>query len=107
MRVRRYAVCGLQLELMGPKSVRSGKTVLLVCSTSDGEPVRFTWYRSGLVLNNVDKIKIHNSPESSVLTLFSVSQADSGNYTCLAGNGLVEQRITSALTVEGNCRPVS
>lgn len=96
-----YPVDGLQLDLMGPKSVRNGKTVIMVCSTSDGDAVRFAWYRSGLALNRGDNIKIHNSPESSVLTILNISHTDSGNYTCMGGTGLVEERITSMLIVEG------
>lgn len=91
----------VQLERMNFKVAKSGRVVNFVCTVISGEITEFLWTRDGHMIKNGEHFRIINRPESSFLTIKSVSQNDAGNYTCVAKNLYSEDRVSSTLTVEG------
>ncbi|XP_038673099.1 HEPACAM family member 2-like isoform X2 [Scyliorhinus canicula] len=77
------AVCKPHIEPV-PKVPQTGGNVTLQCSVSEGNLVRYSWYRCGRPLpHGVNYQLSHNN---SSLTLVNAQETDVGVYTCTAAN---------------------
>lgn len=75
-----------------------------VCGVSQGDlPLRLTWLKDGESLLPSLAINISNLDQyTSILSITSLSQIHSGNYTCVASNQADEVKFTAMLQVKGN-----
>uniref|UniRef100_A0A3B1K7U9 Neurotrimin n=1 Tax=Astyanax mexicanus TaxID=7994 RepID=A0A3B1K7U9_ASTMX len=87
----------VQLVVNYPPTVLEGRDVgvtlgqrgVLQCEADAVPEADFEWYRDDRrIFNGFDGIEIENSGALSKLTFFNVSEADYGNYTCIAINKL-------------------
>ncbi|XP_051971988.1 neurotrimin isoform X3 [Xyrauchen texanus] len=87
----------VELTVNYPPSVSEGRDVgvtlgqrsVLQCEADAVPEADFEWYRDEMrILNDFDGIEIENAGVLSKLTFFNVSEADYGNYTCVAINKL-------------------
>ncbi|KAK6469734.1 carcinoembryonic antigen-related cell adhesion molecule 1-like [Huso huso] len=74
-----------QASITGPDSAAEGSSVTFTCSAQSLPPCNYTWY-----FNGADAV------QGSQYKIASVSNADSGSYTCVAWNS-VTGRNTSAV----------
>jgi hypothetical protein len=74
-----------------------------VCGVAQGDlPLRLTWLKDGDVLPSMG-VNISNLDQyTSILSITSLSQVHSGNYTCVASNQADEVKFTAMLQVKGN-----
>ncbi|XP_077361949.1 opioid-binding protein/cell adhesion molecule [Festucalex cinctus] len=64
-----------------------GQKGVLQCEASAVPRADFEWYKEERRLSNkINRIKIENQGKQSTLIFFNVSEADYGNYTCVAIN---------------------
>ncbi|KAM9729185.1 neurotrimin isoform 2-T3 [Menidia menidia] len=69
--------------------VTLGQTGVLECEADAVPEAAFEWYKDDRrILNDFDGVEIVSSGSLSKLTFFNVSDADYGNYTCVAANRL-------------------
>lgn len=75
-----------------------------VCGVSQGDlPLRLTWLKDGDSLMPSMGVNISNLDQyTSILSITSLSQVHSGNYTCVASNQADEVKFTAMLQVKGN-----
>lgn len=75
-----------------------------VCGVSQGDlPLRLTWLKDGDNLLPSLGVNISNLDQyTSILSITSLSQIHSGNYTCVASNQADEVKFTAKLQVKGN-----
>uniref|UniRef100_A0A8C2FYJ1 Neurotrimin n=1 Tax=Cyprinus carpio TaxID=7962 RepID=A0A8C2FYJ1_CYPCA len=87
----------VELTVNYPPSVSDGKDVgvtlgqrgVLQCEADAVPEADFEWYRDDRrIFNGFDGIEIEDAGAFSKLTFFNVSEADYGNYTCVAINKL-------------------
>jgi hypothetical protein len=87
----------------GDSPVHSGQTAQVTCLVSEGDlPLNITWsfqggvidLHSGVVTTNIGK-------KASSLLIDSVSEVQSGNYTCTAQNRAGSSDYTASLDVYG------
>jgi len=81
-----------------------GMRVSVHCAVSNyAEDVRFTWLKEELILSGGGQGSriVQLDPFSSILSIENVSQVNTGNYTCLAGNPFGNSSHTASLTVFG------
>ncbi|XP_073688494.1 protein CEPU-1-like [Garra rufa] len=87
----------VELTVNYPPSVSDGRDVgvtlgqrgVLQCEADAVPEADFEWYRDDRrIFNGFDGIEIEDSGALSKLTFFNVSEADYGNYTCVAINKL-------------------
>lgn len=76
---------------------------LFSCAVISGlKPFAFEWTFNRKPLKANSNIKIENSENFSFLSIQSVKQSNSGNYTCLAKNAVGSDFILFNLNVKGN-----
>lgn len=75
-----------------------------VCGVSQGDlPLRLTWLKDGDNVLSSLGVNISNLDQyTSILSITSLSQVHSGNYTCVASNQADEVKFTAMLQVKGN-----
>lgn len=75
-----------------------------VCGVSQGDlPLRLAWLKDGDNLLPSLGVNISNLDQyTSILSITSLSQVHSGNYTCVASNQADEVKFTAMLQVKGN-----
>lgn len=75
-----------------------------VCGVSQGDlPLRLTWLKDGDNLLPSMGVNISNLDQyTSILSITSLSQVHSGNYTCVASNQADEVKFKAMLQVKGN-----
>lgn len=75
-----------------------------VCGVSQGDlPMRLTWLKDGEIILPSSVVNISNLDQyTSILSITSLSQIHSGNYTCVASNQADEVKFTAMLQVKGN-----
>lgn len=75
-----------------------------VCGVSQGDlPLRLTWLKDGDNLLPSMAVNISNLDQyTSILSITSLSQIHSGNYTCVASNQADEVKFMAMLQVKGN-----
>ncbi|MGH0154373.1 UNVERIFIED_CONTAM: hypothetical protein FKN15_026938 [Acipenser sinensis] len=74
-----------QVSITGPDSAAEGSSITFTCSAQSMPPCNYTWY-----FNETE------TAQGSQYKIASVSNADSGSYTCVAWNSVTE-RNTSAV----------
>ncbi|OTF72273.1 hypothetical protein BLA29_007107 [Euroglyphus maynei] len=75
-------------------------TFPLNCALISGsKPIFFEWYRNGERI--IDRIKIDNQEQISVLSLSNIQTIDSGKYECLAKNQFGQDSIATNILVKG------
>jgi hypothetical protein len=66
-------------------------------------PLRLTWLKDGENLLSSSSVNISYLDQyTSILSITSLSQMHTGNYTCVAGNQADEVKFTAILLVKGN-----
>ncbi|XP_056096229.1 neurotrimin isoform X2 [Rhinichthys klamathensis goyatoka] len=87
----------VELTVNFPPSISDGRDVgvtlgqrgVLLCEADAVPEADFEWYRDDRrIFNGFDGIEIENDGALSKLTFFNVSEADYGNYSCVAVNKL-------------------
>ena len=81
----------------------SGSRARVICGLTRGDlPVLFQWLKDGQPLLPEIDVQITNLDAfSSLLTIASLADRHSGNYTCMATNPAGQDHYTTALTVKG------
>ena len=97
-----FAVSSLALEPLSSKTTRTGSSVTLSCALARGDKnVDFSWTRNGLLIQESLRLEILKRKRTSALIIDSVEVSDAGRYTCIASDGLSEDRSAAELIVEG------
>lgn len=91
----------LKLDIHGPDKVKSGRTLVLTCTLVEGGDVRFSWFKDGRVLTAGARTALTSTSETSVLTIKHIASEDGGEYSCLAQDGLSEERKVKRVRIEG------
>ncbi len=77
----------------------------LVCGVSEGDlPLEFKWLKNGRVLSQqwTNDIEISNLDSFSTMLRFSsLSEKESGIYTCKINNSFSESEFSAKLSVQG------
>ncbi|KAJ8368321.1 hypothetical protein SKAU_G00083490 [Synaphobranchus kaupii] len=69
--------------------VALGQRAILLCQAESEPAAEFEWYKEDKrITNEIEGIEIENTGEFSKLTLFNISEAGYGNYTCVTINKL-------------------
>lgn len=89
------------LEPISSEEVEVGQSATFLCKLREGHEVEFSWTRDGLVVKADDRIEVAKMKRSSLLSIDSVQLSDRGVYTCVASNGLSEDRQSGRLTIKG------
>ncbi|KAG8228359.1 hypothetical protein J437_LFUL006810 [Ladona fulva] len=94
---------------LNPFSTRSdlhlGERVGLQCTVSRGDPpLLIEWLKDGLPLpRSAPGLLVRAIDEfTSIVSIAALSPAHSGNYTCVARNGVAQASHSAALSVNGN-----
>lgn len=95
----------LKLDIHGPERVKSGRSLILTCALIEGGNVRFSWFKDGRILSSALRTAISSTAETSILTVSNTATQDSGEYSCLARNGLSEARKSKRIHIEGSRLP--
>uniref|UniRef100_A0A8C8AK76 Ig-like domain-containing protein n=1 Tax=Otus sunia TaxID=257818 RepID=A0A8C8AK76_9STRI len=78
-----------------------GSSALLECKVSGSPPISVAWFRNGLKLVNGEKHQISFSDNLCILEVNSLSDSDTGTYTCKATNIAGSDECSAVLTVQG------
>ncbi|GBM75398.1 Hemicentin-1 [Araneus ventricosus] len=84
-----------------PPSLTVGTRASTVCSTSTGSGLQFQWLRNGQRLEQSSNIQIRSYTDSSMILIESLSEDDSGNYTCVVKSDQKADSFTAILVVLG------
>ncbi|KAG8174643.1 hypothetical protein JTE90_019624 [Oedothorax gibbosus] len=76
-----------------------GKRITATCTTSSGEKMEFKWLKNGKTLSKGLNVDIRSYPDLSTLVIDSLSEEDSGNYTCNVNSRGVTASYTTSLQV--------
>lgn len=78
-----------------------------VCGVSSGDPpLVVSWLKEGQPLTPALGVNVSAlDPYSSLLSISSLDQRHSGDFTCVASNPAAEVRYTAKLQVKGNVVP--
>ncbi|GBM46999.1 Titin [Araneus ventricosus] len=76
-----------------------GKRVITLCTTTTEEKVEFKWLKNGQEITKNNKINVRSFPELSHLIIESLTESDSGNYTCIASSRGISESYTATLLV--------
>lgn len=90
------------ITVLSPSDASVGEAVSLVCNAHKGKNLEFSWTKSGLLIQQNDRISIANTRRSSMLSFESVGSADNGNYTCVASDGVSVARKHVFVSIHGN-----
>ncbi|PRD23084.1 UNVERIFIED_CONTAM: Dscam2 [Trichonephila clavipes] len=82
-----------------PPSLTVGTRASTVCSTSKGTGLQFQWLRNGKRLDQSTNIQIRSYTDSSMILIESLSEEDSGNYTCIVKSDRKTDSFTAVLVV--------
>lgn len=78
-----------------------GSSALLECKVLGSPPISVAWFRNGLKLVNGEKHQISFSDNLCILEVNSLSDSDTGTYTCKATNVAGSDECSAVLTVQG------
>lgn len=90
------------LEPISSEEVEIGQSATFVCKLRAGHGIEFSWTRDGLLVKADGRIEVVKTRKSSMLSIESVQMSDRGLYTCVASNGLAEDRQSGRLTIKGS-----
>lgn len=81
-----------------------GMRTRTVCGVSSGDPpLAVSWLKDGQPLTPALGVNVSAlDPYSSLLSISSLAQRHSGDFTCVASNPAAEVRYTAKLQVKGN-----
>lgn len=85
------------------EAVFYGESIQVMCHIPKGDmPIRFTWlFRNRPLEKNDAVIVTKMGDRSSILAIPSVSERNTGNYTCTASNMVASTNHTAKLNVQG------
>lgn len=78
-----------------------GSSALLECKVSGSPPISVDWFRNGLKLVSGEKHQMSFSDNLCILEVNSLSNSDTGTYTCKATNVAGSDECSAVLTVQG------
>ncbi|KAG8173632.1 hypothetical protein JTE90_000473, partial [Oedothorax gibbosus] len=82
-----------------PIGSRIGQRISTTCTTTGGKKPIFEWLKDGKVLKEGHSIKFSTIYDVSTIVIESVSENDSGNYTCVANSEGISDSFTTPLNV--------
>lgn len=91
------------ISVLGPAEASVGEAVSFMCNAIKGKNLEFSWTKSGLLLQENDRISFANTRKSSMLSFESVNPSDSGNYTCVASDSITVARKHISIRILGKC----
>lgn len=84
-------------------NVELHESFLLACNIASGsKPIQFEWSRNGQILTQQSGLSVDLKPSSSSLTIDSIRQEHSGNYSCRASNRFGSDSQSTFLLVKGS-----
>uniref|UniRef100_A0A8C3KJK6 Ig-like domain-containing protein n=1 Tax=Calidris pygmaea TaxID=425635 RepID=A0A8C3KJK6_9CHAR len=78
-----------------------GSSALLECKVSGSPPISVAWFQNGHKLVSGEKYQISFSDNLCILEVNSLSNSDTGTYTCKATNIAGADECSAVLTVQG------
>lgn len=75
--------------------------MITTCATTTEGKVEFKWLKNGKEIVKNPKINVRSFPELSNLIIDSLTEDDSGNYTCIAFARGISESFTTILQVLG------
>jgi Immunoglobulin domain len=86
-----------------------GMRTRIICGVARGDlPLRLIWLKDGETLMPLLGANVSSLDQyTSILSISSLSNLNSGEYTCVASNQASEVRYTASLKVKGNVKPLS
>jgi receptor-type tyrosine-protein phosphatase zeta len=92
-------------DLNGATEVDAGKDVIFTCvaKTDPKETIQYRWKKGGAFIKDLADLQISCENNCAVLRIREARGKHSGNYTCLASNGIDEDQRTIELKVKGGC----
>ena len=72
-----------------------------VTDPAEDSKLRIEWRRNGETIDYEREGRISKNMADNSLTIGSVAVGDSGEYTCIASNGLDSDEVTAQLVVKG------
>ena len=89
------------------QEVNATVNVVFNCQAStdpaEESKLRIEWKRNGEPIDYEQEGRISKNMADNSLTISQVVVDDSGEYTCVASNGLDSDEVTAQLTVKGEC----
>jgi Immunoglobulin I-set domain len=82
-------------------TVEEGSPISLECRVAGEPEPLIRWYKEGRPLTHGPGFDIRKNGDRASLTMYSVSEKDSGRYTCIAQNPAGENSSSSTLIVNG------
>ena len=92
---------GTLISVLGPGEATVGEAVSFMCNVIKGKNLEFSWTKSGLLIQQDARISFANTRKSSMLSFESVTSSDSGNYTCVASDGITVARKHISIKING------
>jgi len=81
---------------------KEGNNVTVSCSAIGNPSPSITWTKNGSIISTAADSRITFGADNKTLTITNVSRADSGQYKCVASNGL-GKATSSAATMDVQC----
>lgn len=86
----------------GDEEINSGETVSIQCTVLKGDPpLNITWLLNGRPISNDEGVTVMKMKRISTLSIDSVQDVHSGNYTCVVENPAGSDRFSTTLNVNG------
>ena len=97
----------------GPASrdVNASENVVFRCEAitdpAENSKLRIEWKRNGETIDYEREKRVSKNMADNSLTIGTVAVGDSGEYTCVASNGLDTDEVTAQLIVKGESSQLS
>ena len=85
------------------KEVRKGSHVTLSCDANGNPSPSISWTKNGVLLNKTGDPRISFTQQNRKLTMKNVSEADNGEYQCVAIN-LIGNATSNGATLDVQCK---
>ncbi|RWS20162.1 hemicentin-1-like protein, partial [Leptotrombidium deliense] len=81
--------------------IDENKRFRVLCSVTQGSPLKYEWSKDGKPLNFDSRVRIESTDSDSIITIDKVTREDQGNYTCFAKNSYGQDAYTVFLIIKG------
>ncbi|KAG8187812.1 hypothetical protein JTE90_001187 [Oedothorax gibbosus] len=82
-----------------PPKLTVGTRATGVCSTTTGKGLQFQWMKNGQKIDKSPNVQIRSYTDSSMILIDPLTEADSGNYTCVVKSDFLTDSFTAPLVV--------